>query len=214
MTKDQINKLEMYQAVQTYLDAHTEKWSGVPILLTLKNELDELLIQLRDHSDIQEASRVFLGADKNNQKRFVSEKADILNDALEAYAAITNNAELEQKAARSFSDLYKLRNQDFITIITETITLLEHHLKALSDYGVAQDQITDLKNSFDQFLSLQGQPRQYRIAGKQATQSLLTLFANTSNLLNNKMDKIVKRFKRTDINFYNGYLAARIIVDK
>ena len=213
MNKDQNNRLDMYEAVHTYLDANTDKWNGVPVLITFKNELSDLLSNIREHQDNQEAAKVFLGANKTTQKRFVSEKADILNDALEAYAAIEGNAELEQKAAKSFSDLNRLRNQDFVTIITETITLLEQHLEALADYGVTADQITDLKNTFDQFLMLQGQPRQYRIAGKQATLNLAELFENTSALLANKMDKVMKRFKRTDTNFFNGYEAARVIVN-
>ncbi|MFD2565526.1 hypothetical protein [Aquimarina rubra] len=213
MNKDQNNKLDMYEAVQTYLDANTDKWNGVPVLITFKNQFSELLSNIREHQENQEAARVYLGANKTTQKRFVSEKADILNDALEAYAAIEENIELEQKAAKSFSDLNRLRNQDFVTVITETITLLEQHLEALADYGVTADQITDLKNSFDQFLTLQGQPRQYRIAGKQATLNLAELFDNTSSLLSNKMDKVMKRFKRTDANFFNGYQTARIIVN-
>ncbi|WP_378176693.1 hypothetical protein [Aquimarina sp. SS2-1] len=213
MNKDQNNKLDMYEAVQTYLDANTDKWNGVPVLITFKNQFSELLSNIREHQENQEAARVYLGANKTTQKRFVSEKADILNDALEAYAAIEENIELEQKAAKSFSDLNRLRNQDFVTVVTETITLLEQHLEALADYGVTADQITDLKNSFDQFLTLQGQPRQYRIAGKQATLNLAELFENTSSLLSNKMDKVMKRFKRTDANFFNGYQTARIIVN-
>lgn len=213
MNKDQNNKLDMYEAVQTYLDTNTDKWNGVPVLITFKNQFSELLSNIREHQENQEAARVFLGANKTTQKRFVSEKADILNDALEAYAAIEENIELEQKAAKSFSDLNRLRNQDFVTVVTETIILLEQHLEALADYGVTADQITDLKNSFDQFLTLQGQPRQYRIAGKQATLNLAELFENTSSLLSNKMDKVMKRFKRTDANFFNGYQTARIIVN-
>ncbi|WP_158447805.1 hypothetical protein [Aquimarina longa] len=42
--------------------------------------------------------------------------------------------------------MYKFRNQDFITVMTETILLLDQNLVPLGDYGVTQDQITDLKN--------------------------------------------------------------------
>ncbi|WP_062059424.1 hypothetical protein [Aquimarina longa] len=212
MTKRQINRLEMYQAVQTFMDTNTTVWSGVPILVTFKNDLEELLIQINENKDSQEISRVYLGGNKTTQKRFVSEKSDILNDALEAYTTIEGNAILEQKAAKSFSDLYKLRNQDFITIITETISLLDQHIEPLGDYGITQDQVTDLKNSFDSFLVFNGQPRQYRIAQKQATINLSDLFDQTTTLLTHKMDKVMKRFKRTNTTFYNGYLAARIIV--
>ncbi|WP_146052876.1 hypothetical protein [Aquimarina sp. I32.4] len=203
----------MFEAVKTYLDTHTNKWNSVPILLSFKNDFEELLLQLQENKENQAASRIFLGTSKTIQKRFVSDKADILNDALEAYATIENKTDLEQKAARSFSDLYKLRNQDFITIITETIALLEEHLEELADYGVTSNQITDLKNSFDQFLAIQGKPRQYRIAGKQATKGLSELFEQTTSLLNSKMDKIFKRFKNADATFYNGYRASRTIIN-
>ncbi|PKV52421.1 hypothetical protein ATE84_4536 [Aquimarina sp. MAR_2010_214] len=212
MDQRQINRLEMYQAVQTFMDTNTNIWNSVPILVTFKNELDELLVQINENKDTQEASRVYLGSNKTTQKRFVSEKGDILNDALEAYAAIESNAVLEQKAAKSFTDLYSLRNQDFVTVVTETISLLDQNITPLGDYGVTQDQITDLKNSFDSFLVLNGEPRQYRIAQKQATATLSDLFDQTSTLLNSKIDKVMKRFKRANTTFYNGYLAARIIV--
>ncbi|WP_378187702.1 hypothetical protein ACE939_04950 [Aquimarina sp. W85] len=213
MTKQQINKLDMYQAVQTYLDTNTQKWSGIPKILEFKNDLDQLLIRLHEDSKSQEGAKLYLGSSKAAQKRVVADKADILNDILEAYATIEDKKDVRQKAAKSFSDLYKLRNQEFILVINETILLLEQYLGELADYGVTADQITDLKTSFDKFLTLHGQPRQYRIESKQATMSLSELFDELTELLTNKLDKILKSFKRTDSNFYNGYEAARIIVN-
>jgi len=212
MDQRQINRLEMYEAVHTYLDTNTAIWSGVPILVTFKNELDTLLVDIRAQQKDQEAARIYIGGNKTTQKRIVSEKADILNDALEAYAAVNNLVELEQKAAKSFSDLYNTRNQDFITVISETIALLEQNLDNLVDYGVTADQITDLKNSMDQFLTFNGQPRQYRIAEKKATKKLVDLFDQTTAILNTKLDKVMKRFKNANTGFYNGYRAARSIV--
>ncbi|WP_062053535.1 hypothetical protein [Aquimarina longa] len=58
------------------------------VLVTFKNDLEKLLIQINENKDSQETCRVYLGGNKTIQKRFVSEKGDILNDALEAYAAI------------------------------------------------------------------------------------------------------------------------------
>ena len=214
MDNKQTSKLEMFKAVQTYLDANTATWSTIPILTGLKNDFDTVVDAIDASAGEQESARVYLGKNKTTQKRVVAEKTDILNDALEAYAAIEGKAELEQKASKTFSDLYRLRNQDFETVVKETIALLEQHLTELEGYGVTADQITDLKNSFDQFLTLQGQPRQYRIAEKQATTGMSDLFANATDILNTKMDKLMTRFKRSNTNFFNGYLAARVIVDK
>lgn len=214
MDSKQTSKLEMFKAVQTYLDANTAIWSTVPILTGLKNDFDIIIDAIDTAASAQESARVYLGKNKTTQKRVVAEKTDILNDALEAYAAIEGDAELEQKAAKTFSDLNRLRNQDFETVVKETIALLEQHLTELEGYGVTVEQITDLKNSFDQFLSLQGQPRQYRIAEKQATTGMSDLFEQATALLSSKIDKLMTRFKSSNTNFFNGYLAARVIVDK
>ncbi len=82
------------------------------------------------------------------------------------------------------------------------------------DYGVTEEQITDLNNSSDRFLVINGQPRQYRIAQIQASLGLSELFEQTSGLLNNKVDKVIKCFKTTNTDFYSGYISARVIVGK
>jgi hypothetical protein len=175
--------------------------------------VNDFIVAITVHKDDQSAAQVFVHKYKKQQKLLVAEKADILNDALQVYAGLKEDAGLENKAAKSYSVLYMLRNEDFKTVITETISLLEEKLTALADYGVAEPQITDLKNSFNNFLALNGQPRQYRISSVVATESLKELFTQSSKLLRRKLDKVMKRFKKTDPKFYKGYLAARVVVD-
>jgi hypothetical protein len=213
MTQDQINRSEMLDAVKAYLDRNASIWSAIPIIGILVSQLNDFIVAITGHKEAQAAAQVFVHKNKKQQKLVVAEKADILNDALEAFAAVEEDAELESKAAKSYSDLYKLRNEDFKTVITETITLLEDKLKDLADYGVAEPQLTDLKNSFDNFLEISGQPRQYRIASVVATESLKEQFTQSNDLLERKLDKVMKRFKNSNPQFYKGYLAARVVVD-
>jgi hypothetical protein len=213
MTQAQINRGQMIDAVITFMNKNTAKWSTIEIIGMLMSKLNELFEAITEHKEAQNAAKVFIHKNKNEQKRIVADKADILNDTLEAYADIEENAELEYKADKSSSDLYKLRNEDFKTVITETITLLEGNLANMADYGMTEPQVTDLKTSFDNFLVMNGQPRQYRISSKVATESLKELFSKSSKLLDTKLDKLMKRYKNSDPNFYKGYLAARVIVD-
>ncbi len=203
----------MLATTRTYLDANTAVWSAVPMINTMKNQLDEVILKISEHQEAQEASRIFLGSNKTALKKAVAEKADILNDVLAAYAGVEGDAALENKADRSYSDLYKLANQEFMTVIRETIKLLEDNVEAMADYGMSADQISDLKNSFDDFLAIHGQPRLYRVASSQATQALEDLFSQASELLSSRLDRIMKRFKNADPNFYRGYLSARVVVD-
>ena len=213
MTKNQKNRAEMLDAVKAYLDTNTSVWSLVPIIAYLVTLLNDLIEAITSHKKAQNSSRVFIHKNKKEQKRFVADKADILNDALYAYASIEEDAVLESKTDKSYSDLYKLRNDNFITVINETITLLDEKVADLADYGINKNQIKDLKNSFDNFLDLNGQPRQFRISSVVATATLEELFQQSNDLLTKKLDKVMKRFKNTNPTFYKGYLAARVIVD-
>jgi hypothetical protein len=213
MNQNQINRSQMLDAVKAYLDRNASIWSMIPIIGILVSQVNDFIVAITGHKDAQNAAQVFIHKNKKQQKLAAAEKADILNDTLEAYAGDAEDAELEYKAAKSYSDLYKLRNDDFKTVITETIALLEEKLTDLADYGVSEPQITDLKNSFNNFLVLNGQPRQYRISSVVATESLKEMFTQSSDLLTKKLDKVMKRFKNADPKFYKGYLAARVVVD-
>lgn len=58
-----------------------------------------------------------------------------------------------------------------------------------------------------------GQPCEYRIKSVVATQKLESLFDQAGDLLNNRLDNLMKIFVTRDPNFYNGYEKARMIVD-
>ncbi|MDX2303653.1 MAG: hypothetical protein NW226_12685 [Microscillaceae bacterium] len=212
MNKNQISRKEMQEAVATFLDTHAEIWNTIPKIAEFKNKLDELNTQIEETFTAQQNAQVFLGKSKTQLKQVIAQKADMINDVVEAYAALQGDTILEQKMADSASMLYKLRNQDFMFRIKEIIQEADKHLEALKDFGLSGDQISDLKADFDGFLALNGEPRMYRIASSQATQDLDQLFAAASELLVNQLDKVMKIFRTRNANFYNGYLAARTIV--
>jgi hypothetical protein len=58
-----------------------------------------------------------------------------------------------------------------------------------------------------------GQPREYRIKSSMATQELETLFDQADDLLNNRLDNLMKIFVNRDPDFHFGYRKARMIVD-
>ncbi|MGC9355142.1 MAG: hypothetical protein ACP5D9_14950, partial [Mariniphaga sp.] len=157
---------------------------------------------------------VFLGKNKKQLKSTVAQKADILNDSIEAFALVTGNQKLAGKMATSYSDLNRMRNADFIPAVKEIISEAEANAEILqTEYGVTAEQIDGLKNDLDDFLAINGQPRAYKIASVQATKDLEQLFSEATDTLGNKLDKVMKIFQRRDAGFYNGYLAAREIVD-
>ena len=59
--------------------------------------------------------------------------------------------------------------------------------------------------------AIKGKPREYRIKSGVATQEIETLFDQADDLLNNRLDNLMKIFVNRDPNFYNGYEKARMI---
>ncbi|WP_420578493.1 hypothetical protein [Ekhidna sp.] len=212
MRQSQINRLEMMQDTNTYLDANTAIWSAIPILTTYKSELSQIIDDIRQSAQDQEAAQVFISKSTRELKLTIAEKMDILDDILEAYAADTGNSELEAKANNSKSDYWQLPNEDFETKVKNVIDLLEANVADMADYGFTQEQIDDAKLSFGTYQDRRGKPRSYQIASRIATTSIDDLMKEATVVLE-KLDRVMKRFKRSNTTFYSGYVAARTIVD-
>ena len=142
----------------------------------------------------------------------IAEKMDILDDILEAYADDTENAELLARASNSKRDYIRLPHEDFETKTKNMIDLLEANVAEMGDYGFTQEQIDDAKLSFGTYQDRRGKPRSYQIASRIATTSIDDLMKEATVVLE-KLDRVMKRFKRSNTTFYSGYVAARTIVD-
>ncbi len=214
MNKNQINKKEMYDAVSSYLDSKSALWASIPKVGEFKNQFSGVITQIETVQYAQQEAQVFLGKTKTQIKSVVAQKADILNDTLEAFALVTGDEKLRVKMSATYSDLYKMRNADFAPAVQAIIAAAETNSEVLTtEYGVANEQIEGLKTDLDEFLAINGQPRAYKVASVEATKSLELLFEEADDILNMQLDKVMSIFKRRDPGFYNGYIAARVIVD-
>ena len=212
MNQKQINKLEMFQSTNEYLDNNTAIWSAIPVIGTYKNGLAQSITEIKDAALSQDAAQVFIGGSLRQLKKLISDKMDVLDDVLEAYADDTGDEELRLLAANSYSDYFKLPNEDFETKTKNVIALLETHTDAMADYGMTAAQIDDVKLNFDEYQTKRGKPRSYQIASKIATQSIDDLFKVAADFIS-RLDKVMKRFKRSNTTFYSGYQAARQVIE-
>lgn len=203
----------MYDTVLSFLDSNSALWSSILKVGEFKNQFTDVVVQIDTAQYAQQQAQVFLGKNKTQIKSVVAQKADILNDSLEAFAVVTGDKKLENKMAASYSELFQMRNADFIPAIKTIVEAAEAHLEVLSEYGITAEQVEDLKTDFDGFLEINGQPRAFRVASVQATKDLELFFSEANDILDNKLDKVMSIFKRRDPGFYNGYQAARVIVD-
>ncbi|MEQ8582644.1 MAG: hypothetical protein RIC30_14285 [Marinoscillum sp.] len=212
MTRNQINRLEMYQATNSYLDSNAAVWSAIPIINTYKTAFVQTIQGIQETSQKQESAQVYLSTSLRQLKHQIAQKMDILDDTLEAYAADTENSELLARAANSASDYFRLSNEDFEIKTKNVIDLLDSNLAAMADYNMSEAQIEEVKTTFGLFQYMRSTPRSYRIQSRTATADLVSLFEEGDKHLS-RLDNVLKRFKRSAPSFYTGYTAARTIVN-
>lgn len=212
MNQAQINRLEMYQTTNDYLDAQNAVWSAIPIVGNYKNQLFDIIANIKTAAANQADAQVFIGKSLTALKKTIATKMDMLDDILEAYALDTDNAELAQQAANSTTDYFSLPNEEFEIKVQQVITLLEANLANTADYGLSAEQVDDVKLNFDQFLTSRGKPRNYQVASRVATQDMDALFKE-GTATTEKLDRVLKRFRRANASFYNGYEAARKVIN-
>ena len=211
MKQTEINRLEMFQAVNTYLNTHSTIWNTIVVAGRYKSQLSAAITSLQAAADKQQQAQVFVGSSLLALKRSLADKMDILDDTLEGYAEDTDNAALLAQAQNSRTDYLRLPHEDFATKVREVIRLLEANEEALADYGITGAQLEEVKTSLGQFQEQRGKPRQYQVSSSAATGEIATLIRAGSTACE-KLDRVLKRFRSANASFYRGYTSARKIV--
>ncbi|WP_321344507.1 hypothetical protein [uncultured Draconibacterium sp.] len=213
MNKTKTNQFRMFLNTQVALDANTSLWNTVPIMLTTKNNFDELIQRIGDVNEKTVSNSKAVTADKAATLNNLIAKAVTLSGILQAYAAVTGNVKLAGKVALTKSDLTKIRETDVEARITPVIEETRKELANLADYGLTEDMIVETETSLDDFKALIGQPRTVRNQAFAAMTLMEELFDAANDLVKNQLDKLMIRFKFSNTEFYSEYERARTIVD-
>lgn len=201
-------ELDMLEQTNNYLDDHIAIWINIPIVNQYKNKVHQLTLAVEKL--LKNEPRIHTGQNILHLKKQIADKMDILDDTLEAYADDIGDEELRQKANNHYSDYFRLTYDEFLNKVISMIDLMEENIDHMSDHGIVQDQIDDVKLNLDEYqLSLDKQPT-YDLSTRLVSHSIEEYMEEASGYAE-KLDKVMKRFKRSHVTFYNGYLAARTV---
>lgn len=213
MNNRQSNHFNMFLQVQRFLDQSSAAWSKVRVVGRYKNELDASLQQIREQHRQTDAVTTGISADKSQLKDSIATRAAVVAGALYAYAAGRDDNTLLATMDWSASRLYKAKDTDFPRQVTGITAEASARLDELADYGVLQEQLTDIESSLDDFRELIGMPRLIRSQAGSAKTNLASLIDGVNAMLKEQLDKVMMQFRLTDATFYEGYQRARVIVD-
>jgi len=182
-------------------------------MVTAKTRLCQIDEAIDAAMETQAGSKSTIGKTKVALKKAIASKADILNDLIEAYASIEGDDELARQMGDSEWQLFRLSYDELLLRVKAIIAKAEELKETLvTDYGMTEEQVTDLQNDVDRLLEISGQPRAYSVKRSVATQEIAQLLSEANEVLTIQLDKLASVFKNRDANFYNGYVKARLIV--
>ena len=140
--------------------------------------------------------------------------AEIAGDVF-AHASERKLPALQALADYSEATLLNLRGSRLSDVATALLDELPQHKTVLEDeYGIDKDRIKELQEAISAFNDLKTAPRQTQIDGKSARISLRAEFSELGTLLQDRLMRLLRKYKRRDPEFYNRITAARAVVDR
>ena len=212
MNNDQSKHFRMYRTVQEYLNAQTPTWNVIPKIVSIKNDMDTLITNISEKSD-EAANVVRVTAKKEDLKLTLGIKIAGLSGILQAYANEIEDKDLANSVKATKSDISRMNETEISPFVRKLVTIAQGKLTDLADYGITEDNLTEILTTLDDFEVLIGKPRVIQNQKYMALSDIAQLFNEMDELVKKRLDNIMLIFRETNTAFYDGYLRSRSIVD-
>lgn len=213
MNKNQINKLRMYGATDLVLDNNAESFRQLPELGAAHQNLKAGLLLIDDNRLVQEADSSGLIESKNDVRIKLILSIRQFSSALIAYAAVSENKELKNKAKYVPSELDAVADSVIYDIGSLLHQLAMPIKSELEKYFVGEPEFTVIESLLAVFKLSIPQRRVANNVSKTSTGNIGQVFKMLDQLLKDKIDALMHPFEFSRPNFYSDYKNARLIVD-
>jgi hypothetical protein len=213
MNKDQEDNLNMYQSVDSVLQTHNAVWAANVPFSGAVQELEDNIDEIEDLRDIQETDNTGITEDKDNKRQALEDDTYTIGSAIAFYASTTNKRELLKKINFGRSELSKARDNELPGMSNQVLEEANTNAAAILPFGITGPMIATFQNSIATYVSYIARPRQALTKSSAATEQLPPFFVNTTNLLEEQLDKGMELFRVSNPDFYTQYFNARIIVN-
>jgi hypothetical protein len=214
MTQDQDNITTMFETTITFLDANNSVWSATPAFADAVTRAKTGAAAINTSTDSQQTPTSGVTGDKADARNDLEEKTLEIADQLSALATKNGDNDLGAKVEMTKSSLDKMTDSDLEQTAERVAGLATDNIAALAAFDVTAADVTALTTARTTFAGIKTSPRQAAVGRKTQTESLPQLIANVRSIFRNEIDKMVTKKKKANPDFYAGYFAARIIVNR
>lgn len=207
------NKFNSYQNVVGILMDWRSVYEDIQILKDYSDEFMTLFESIKEQITKVDMEFKDVTGDKADAKKEMSRIASALASAAMVYATDIGDPELRSFLNFTKSDIRYARDAEAIEICRNIAEELNTHKEELVGYLITDEEISSLEGSIRQFDSLQIQREKVYSESVIETQRLEGLFERSDSLLNDRIDRLVRKMELTHGEFCNQYFQARRISD-
>lgn len=205
MLEDQQHLYDRLTTTLSYLDSNQNLWDSVPIVKTYRDHLADSVNDLKEELS-EQPEKLNFGSGTLHQLRItIAEKMDILDDILEAYAEDVADKNLLEVAKNSKTDYLRLTNDGFERKVVNVLKLLGDFQDPLRNFGLSEDQISDVNEDFEAFKTKRNHPQPVQENQEVSPQIQLLLEEATHTC--DRLTKVMVRFRTSNSSFYQGFMA-------
>ena len=207
------NTLGMYQKVQATLLIHAAETAAIPAVAVLGTQLDTRVNAILGLASKADTDITGYTVDKQVKRSNLKTKVLKLSGGIVAHTALTDDFKTNEKCDATPSQIDYMRDNDFYTYAKLVINEVTPIMAALTPYGIVAADLTAANTSANIYLIAIQSPQVQINERSSSKKALNILFAETTSLLNNKLDKLMGIFITTNPNLYDAYMGARAIDD-
>lgn len=211
MNNYQESKLSMYLVARDYMTANATILTPLPNFAANQTAFQNAITQIQASGELQNFDKTGIAGGKNQLKQTLVTLAADSSRKLTAYAKFTSNQTLLNEINYSESDLKRRADTNLKDAAQGIYDRAQPIVASLATYGITAATQTALLNAINAFNTAIPKPRLGITEKKQSTTQLAALFKTADTALEN-IDTAVEIVRLTQVNFYNGYKAARKLV--
>ncbi len=197
-----------------YMNQNKTLWSGNVAITASVTDLTNSVATLGQKQGLQETPVAGAEALKVQVRHDFEEETHLIASQLSALAAVNGDTNLAAQSELTLPQLDKMSDDVLEQTGTRIAALANANIAALADYGITAADVTALNNFVTQFHGVKTAPRT-AVAGRAGeTKTIPAAQQAVMSILRNRLDKLMVMFRKTNPQFYQGYLSARVIVDR
>jgi hypothetical protein len=206
-------KLLMVKGLIQFLNENTEIVSIVGAFQTALTVLKAKVAEIDETIEQVSASLSGITTDKLNLKQALSQFSADTAGMIYAFASANANNTLKQEVNFSAAKLLKKRDADLAALCQVIHDRGTEYVDSLNDYGINTELLRSLQSAINSFKDAVPKPR--TAIGKRKTRKeiLVQLFRELDEILNDRMDALMGKFRTTHPEFYRTYFNLREIKD-